>query len=158
MIPDDRPSSAPGVNGDWLERELVLERFEVQWRENGPQSIDTFIRESSIQPDNAMLVELIKLDMEYRWTRGDRVLNGWYLERYPAIARSDTLREEICDAETRLTAMTPRTVIEHESNYLIGAELGRGGFATVFRARDLKLQRDVAIKRLHPQNYNLSKA
>jgi eukaryotic-like serine/threonine-protein kinase len=35
--------------------------------------------------------------------------------------------------------------------YTIERELGRGGMATVFLARDLKHHRLVAVKALHPQ-------
>jgi serine/threonine-protein kinase len=35
--------------------------------------------------------------------------------------------------------------------YEVEAQIGRGGMATVFRARDLKLKRPVAIKVLHPE-------
>ena len=35
--------------------------------------------------------------------------------------------------------------------YQIEAELGRGGMATVYRARDLQSQRSVAIKILRPE-------
>ena len=159
MTPDDGPSSKMGINSDWLQRESVLDRFEIQWRTNGPQSIDSFVRESLLEQDDTMLVELIKLDMEYRWKRGDRVSSRWYLERYPSLDRSDPKRSELEEAENRLEATCSQlelssSPIEKASNYRMGAVLGRGGFATVYRARDLRLQRDVAIKRLHPQYCN----
>ena len=159
MTPDDGPSSQMGINSDWLQRESVLDRFEIQWRTNGPQCIDSFVRESLLEQDDTVLVELIKLDMEYRWKRGDRVSSRWYLERYPSLDRSDPKRSELEEAENRLEATCSQlelssSPIEKASNYRMGAVLGRGGFATVYRARDLRLQRDVAIKRLHPQYCN----
>lgn len=38
-----------------------------------------------------------------------------------------------------------------EIRYEVGAEIARGDFATVYRGRDLRLDRDVAIKQLHHQ-------
>ena len=35
--------------------------------------------------------------------------------------------------------------------YKPGKKIGAGSFATVYAARDIKLNRDVAIKQLHPQ-------
>lgn len=39
--------------------------------------------------------------------------------------------------------------------YRIDAELGVGGMATVYRARDLRHDRDVAIKVMHPERHAL---
>src|SRR5690606_21616062 len=38
----------------------------------------------------------------------------------------------------------------HLSKYDLIEQIGHGGMATVFRARDTRLQRDVALKLLHP--------
>ena len=41
-------------------------------------------------------------------------------------------------------------VLERVGKYLIREEIGHGGMATVYRARDTVLERDVALKILHP--------
>jgi serine/threonine protein kinase len=46
--------------------------------------------------------------------------------------------------------MTEPTV-QTLGRYAIRAELGRGGFATVYRALETTLEREVALKILHPQ-------
>jgi serine/threonine protein kinase len=38
-----------------------------------------------------------------------------------------------------------------EGRYLLDLELGRGGMATVWKAGDLRHQRSVALKVLHPE-------
>jgi serine/threonine protein kinase len=45
---------------------------------------------------------------------------------------------------------TPDLATTLASHYRIERELGAGGMATVYLARDLKHDRDVAIKVLHP--------
>ncbi len=80
-------------------------------------------------------------------------------ERPPA-SGSDP-RAELASAETELpadaiepTARSVRTRAigpgDELGRYVVGDELGAGGMATVFRARDRELRRDVAIKVLFP--------
>ena len=49
-----------------------------------------------------------------------------------------------------MTAITERLSVALADRYRIERELGAGGMATVYLARDLKHDRDVAIKVLHP--------
>jgi len=72
----------------------------------------------------------------------------------PAIAETDT---EIAPAGAAAAAASaaapaPRAIRPGDvlGRYEIGDELGEGGMATVFRARDRELRRDVAVKVLFP--------
>ena len=47
--------------------------------------------------------------------------------------------------------MTEQTHPENLGKFHILEEIGRGGFATVYRAEDTTLGRQVALKVLHPQ-------
>lgn len=47
-----------------------------------------------------------------------------------------------------------KVLMSDEIRYEIGEEIARGDFATVYRGRDLRLDRDVAIKQLHQEYLN----
>src|SRR5262245_24011029 len=49
-----------------------------------------------------------------------------------------------------LNELLPRLQAALHDRYEVDREIGRGGMATVFSARDVRMDRDVAIKVLHP--------
>ncbi len=63
--------------------------------------------------------------------------------RHPLLIRADRLSQYNHTGFTRLVSLIPGTRI---GSYEIAAQIGAGGMGEVYRARDLKLARDLAIK------------
>lgn len=203
------PQNSDDDASSWLRRENIVERFELQWRANGDADVAAFLGSSDAHDQMALLIELIKVDLEYRWERGEEARIETYLTRFPQLGTPDSapielLLEEL-NARSRcqrlpdsaelkrrfrnrfeqlqpsliqlrvragseaaiaprdLDATEPlfplpfshsledasRTTFPFVGQYQILERIGQGGFATVYRALDPRLNREVAIKLPH---------
>jgi WD40 repeat protein/tRNA A-37 threonylcarbamoyl transferase component Bud32 len=193
----DRPLA---IDSEWLRRVQIIERFEERWQQTGSAPIAEFLAAVEGPERLAVLRELIKVDLEYRWKRGERRLVEDYAREFtelgsPANLPADLILEERRVREYHGCPVTPDeiclrfpgrevelidsaqtiaqtsessrrdvrpTVRADGSNpalsgtnqlaqgklghYELRGSIGRGGFATVYRAWDVVLQREVAIK------------
>ncbi|MEO8563082.1 MAG: protein kinase [bacterium] len=151
---DDAPEFEHWLDGTRLRlgraAERVLERLAVdaESREDHAAAADWWRRLTTLEPLKTGAV--LRL-MEALAGSGDRAGALRHAERY-----SKRVREELDGAPSAaVNALAARLRGEAEEHrvtdrFVIERELGRGGSAIVYLARDLKHDRRVALKMLHP--------
>lgn len=202
-------NSSIASDSAWLRREEIVNRFETEWRATGNADLASFLPPSDDAERLAVLIELVKVDLECRWGRGEEARIESYLSRFPQLGSANDAPLELLVEELnargrcqrlpdsaelqqrfptrfdqlhpslmklRLRAgrsgtpassdpdeterMFPLSASQQEAShsavmptsvgqYQILERIGSGGFATVYRARDQRLDRDVAIKLPH---------
>lgn len=200
-----------GDASSWLRREEIVERFEKQWRTAGKAEIADFLSGDHSDERQVLLSELVKVDLEYRWARGEEARIESYLARFPQLGSVDDAPLELLIEElnarsrcqrlpdsaelqrrfpkrfeqlqpslnrlrhragrggtlasrdpdeteplfplpsSKRTEESSRTELQFVGQYQLLERIGRGGFATVYRALDQRLQREVAIKLPHAE-------
>ncbi len=78
-------SSADGTGSSWLRREAILDRFERAWQRDGEADVGAFVPPPDRGDRAAILEELIKIDLEYRWAKGQQRHVEDYLRQFPEL-------------------------------------------------------------------------
>ena len=79
----------------------LLEQFEVAWRSATPPRIEDFVARLEGQPAPALIQELVKIDLEYRWRRAADTAD------FPAPAGALPAPPRLEDYVARLTELGP---------------------------------------------------
>jgi serine/threonine protein kinase len=86
------PAPEEGHTSDWSLLESQLKRFETAWERGDRPQLSDFLdygAEDAIE----LLVELVRVDLEYRLKTGDSARVEDYLQRYPQLSRPELMRD-----------------------------------------------------------------
>lgn len=146
--------------------DVLCDEFESQWSTESQPSIEDYLPRVDERLRDALLIQLIQLEVELRQKAGEVVPGGCYVERF---ADRGEVVQWMLDAhfngllDTKVVSnlgtdpSSPAEVLENTSGdgeeipvaigrFQIEEELGRGAFGRVFRATDPEMRRQVAIK------------
>lgn len=121
--------------------DIICDDFEAAWKSGHPPDIKEFLDRTDSNLHSTLVVELVRVDMEYVSNSGGAVSVEGYKHRFPNFAK------ELCELEEspRPSAGTLAKLEAIGGLRLLG-RLGSGGFGTVWKAWDPELEREVAVK------------
>jgi tRNA A-37 threonylcarbamoyl transferase component Bud32 len=145
----------------WVDQ--VADRFDAAWRSGSPPRIADFLGEVSGPRRTALLIELVKIDLECRWKAGDRRALADYLADFPDLRAADEspppdlvaymhkVRAAWGDRATEVERPGPLPPAFRPPPALIGkypvlSPLDEGGQALVYLGLHPTLRKQVVIK------------
>jgi serine/threonine protein kinase/Flp pilus assembly protein TadD len=93
-----------------VELEQCVEAFESAWKKMGIAAVHDFVPPQDDPAYGSVLCELVRIDIEYHWSRGDRRGLDDYLSEFPILRRDPELLQQIAYEEYRQRLQAGETV------------------------------------------------
>jgi serine/threonine protein kinase len=121
MSQPPRPTPAP-----WVERESFIEAFEAAHRADPRAQFEAFVPPPEHPLRLIVLEELIRIDLEHGWLRGQPRWLENYFHRYPELLEASAAVRTLAFEEFRLRRRAGHTVTADEYRRRFGVDPSRG--------------------------------
>lgn len=127
--------------------EQICDEFEEAWKAGQHPKLESFLRQPKGRLHEALLKQLLPLELEYRWRAGEMPRPAEYEMRFPSVANID---EQIAAARREAFGLnaSDQLLPERIGEYRLLRLIGRGGMGVVYEALHEPTQRPVALKML----------